>query len=48
MFFYLVAKEGGGVMEKVTNGDIGRKGPKILRFCGDVIFEWLLIKPISQ
>ena len=35
-------------MEKVTNGDIGGEGSKILHFCGDDSFEWLLIKPISQ
>ena len=35
-------------MEKVTNGDTGKRGSKILHFCGDVIFEWPLIKPITQ
>ena len=35
-------------MKKVTDGDIGKKGSKIYHFCGDVIFEWPFIKPISQ
>ena len=33
---------GGGMMKKVTNGDIEGGGYKIWHFCGDVIFEWPL------
>ena len=29
---------GGGIMKKVTNGDIGGKGSKIWHFRGDVIY----------
>lgn len=39
----LVTKGGGGMMKKVTNGDIGVGGSKIWYFRGDVIFEWPLI-----
>ena len=37
-----------GIIEKVTNGDIGGEGSKILHFCRDVIFELPLVKQISQ
>ena len=35
----LVALEGGGIMKKVTNDEIGGRGSKIWHFHGDVSFE---------
>ena len=39
----LVTLGGGGIMKKVTNGDIVGRGSKIWHFHGGVIFEWPLI-----